>query len=122
VLTSELPLELRLKIWGMYEPQPFIVAHKYKPDGTPRRKDLRNVIVQRPVPIILQICKEARQEWLVDNAHNSEAAIKKVNHPQYQRIEFKKQVQPIYFCPEIDSLALTFASKSILKTFMNSLE
>ncbi|KAF8857811.1 hypothetical protein BDZ45DRAFT_802998 [Acephala macrosclerotiorum] len=61
VLFPKLPTEIRLLIWGFVTPEPAFVVES---PSRSRLKRNSQFAYTRPNPAILQVCREARYEWL----------------------------------------------------------
>jgi hypothetical protein len=66
----KLPIEIRLKIWGLAGPKPAIIRQAKPLSHAP----LYTFVIPRPTPAVLQVCHDSRKEWLYregDDANNA---------------------------------------------------
>jgi 2EXR family len=101
-LFPNLPMELRLKIWGFAAPDPYVIVQRESSTSK------YNFTFNRPVPAVLHACKESRLEFLDENDtrnQNGTTAAKR-DHPVYKLYFLVERLRssPVFFSSEVDTL------------------
>jgi hypothetical protein len=136
---GKLPTELRLKIWSLVAPDPYMLKQgrhwdrngwrfsqcRGFPGRNPRTlcrqqdreleegfsyEDMRGLCFRRRTPVVLQICRESRMEFL----GNGRGRHTRNHHPVYQLCIFDALDPPIYFSSVHDSVLATVSGISLL--------
>ncbi|EPE30543.1 hypothetical protein GLAREA_03510 [Glarea lozoyensis ATCC 20868] len=96
---NRLATELRIKIWSFAFPEPAWIIQ------VPHPTKLAKFTYTRPVPAILQVCKEARDEYIDTDAVELQALVKerRKRHPVYKLCLAKDGESPVYFSYELDT-------------------
>ncbi|KAH6682644.1 hypothetical protein B0J14DRAFT_673019 [Halenospora varia] len=99
-LFPELPLELRLKIWGYAAPEPQLIVQRRS------EKNNSRFTYRRKVPAILHACRESRLEYLDTGKQEDQASAdrRRQSHPLYKLCFQSDRVRssPVYFSNDID--------------------
>jgi hypothetical protein len=96
---NRLPTELRMKIWSFAVPEPAWIIQ------VPHTTKWACFTYTRPVPAILQVCRESRDEYLDTGAIELQALMRgrRKRHPVYKLCFAKVRESPVYFSYEIDT-------------------
>jgi hypothetical protein len=101
-LFSELPADLRLRIWASLDLEPCVIVQR----KTGKRKPMYRF--PRLIPAVLHACRESRYEFLDPNDEKSikKGLIKKRDHPTYKLYFMgqKRISKPVFFSIVIDSV------------------
>ncbi|TVY89328.1 hypothetical protein LAWI1_G008771 [Lachnellula willkommii] len=99
---NELPLELRLKIWGHAAPDPTTVVQRMC-----NKRSLGRFTYRRKPPAILHACQESRAEYLDTGAESGQASVarRRQEHPVYKLFfgSGPRCSTPAYFSVDIDA-------------------
>jgi hypothetical protein len=99
---DKLPIELRLKIWGMAAPEPAFIVQ------VPRGKAGKGYTYTRAVPAVLHACRESRNEYLDPGLSECQESVNRRRkvHPVY-KLSFHSsdgsREAPVYFSSDIDT-------------------
>ncbi|KAH8687264.1 hypothetical protein BGZ60DRAFT_4995 [Tricladium varicosporioides] len=99
-LFPELPLELRLRVWGYAAPEPQLIVQRRS------EKNNSRFTYRRKVPSVLHACRESRLEYLEAKREEDQASAdrRRQSHPLYKLCFQTKKVRcsPAYYSNDID--------------------
>lgn len=114
----QLPIELRIKIFGYAIPPPCTIQPRQY-NGRFHMKPSERWTYQRKPPALLHTCRESRAEYLASYDEDVSVKTAQRGHPVYKLCLFNKLDPPTYFCAVYDSVGGCLEGISLYPPFLS---